>query len=238
MRFCREPVPGRERDRRPRYGRPTTGTEEINAERQLEQRQRVAPAPQPRADQPAPRQHSAPWPNAPAPPWLRCRAATRSTCPSPKRPSTSSGKTQAAAWKTIPACRPKRHRRRHHVQPRELPQGRRSAHLIPRRDDQPPEGRREPHRRRRQGNNLMTRAATASTTGWRPVGPGGTKSQGPAARIDALSRWVAPPRRQRRPLRLARSAAVSRQAAALPEPARLVRMWPSPCAQRSMTGIE
>ena len=70
--------------------------------------------------------------------------------------------TQAAAWKTIPswglvAGRDKAippAAERFMYTPCELPQDRRGADLIPRRDDEPPEDHRGPDRGRRQGNLL------------------------------------------------------------------------------------
>ena len=52
------------------------------------------------------------------------------------------------------------------VQPSEVPQGRRSADLVPRRDAQPPEDRRGPHRGRRQGDGLIRGSVPRATNGW------------------------------------------------------------------------
>ncbi|MEU9992507.1 hypothetical protein AB0E10_38060 [Streptomyces sp. NPDC048045] len=72
--------------------------------------------------------------------------------------------TQAAAWRTIPSwglvagrdkAIPARGRTLD-VQPCELPQGRRSADLVPRRDDQSPEGHRTADRGRRPSHQVTT----------------------------------------------------------------------------------
>jgi hypothetical protein len=70
--------------------------------------------------------------------------------------------TQAAAWQTIPTWGPGRRPGQSDpagvgaldVQPCEGPQGRRSADLVPRRDDQSPQDHRRPHRGRREDNRL------------------------------------------------------------------------------------